>query len=57
LTGEEIKRVMRGEPPSADDDDEGTPEAAKPSLAAIPKTKPKPTRGAGDGGLEPEPST
>ncbi len=57
LTGEEIKRVMRGEPPSADDDDDGTPEAAKPSLAAIPKTKPKPSRGAGDGGLEPEPST
>ena len=57
LTGDEIKRVMRGEPPSADDDDDGTPEAAKPSLAAIPKTKPKSSRGAGDGGLEPEPST
>ncbi|PKQ13353.1 MAG: cell division protein FtsH [Alphaproteobacteria bacterium HGW-Alphaproteobacteria-1] len=57
LTGEEIKRVMRGDPPMADDGDGGTPEAVKPSLAAIPKTKPKSSRGAGDGGLEPEPST
>jgi cell division protease FtsH len=57
LTGEEIKRVMRGDPPMADDDDGGTPEVVKPSLAAIPKTKPKSSRGAGDGGLEPEPST
>jgi cell division protease FtsH len=57
LTGEEIKRVMRGDPPMADDDDGGTPEEVKPSLAAIPKTKPKSSRGAGDGGLEPEPST
>ena len=57
LTGEEIRRVMRGDPPEADDDEGGTPEAVKPSLIAIPKTKPRPARGAGDGGLEPEPST
>ncbi|WP_297776499.1 ATP-dependent zinc metalloprotease FtsH [uncultured Roseovarius sp.] len=57
LTGEEIKRVMRGEPPAADDDDDGTAEAMKPSVTAIPKTKPKSTPGTGDGGLEPEPST
>ncbi|MBC7132944.1 MAG: ATP-dependent metallopeptidase FtsH/Yme1/Tma family protein [Roseovarius sp.] len=59
LTGEEIRRVMRGDPPEADDDtDGGAAEAAKPSLAAIPRTKPRSARGPGDGGgLEPEPST
>ena len=57
LTGEEIQRVMRGEPPEADDDDSGTPEASEtPSLTAIPKTKPKPSPGLGEGGPEPEPS-
>ena len=57
LTGEEINRVIRGEPPEAGDDDGGAAEAAKPSVTAIPKTKPKSSPGAGDGGLEPEPST
>ncbi len=54
LTGEEIERVMKGEPPHSDDDagDDGT----APSLTSIPKTKPKPTR-KGGGGMEPEPST
>ncbi|WP_371226147.1 ATP-dependent zinc metalloprotease FtsH [Roseovarius sp. 2305UL8-3] len=57
LTGEEIQRVMRGEPPEEDDDESGTPEAAeKPSLTAIPKTKPKSSPGLGEGGPEPEPS-
>ena len=60
LTGEEIQRVIRGEPPHSDDDD-GAAAARedKPSLTAIPKTKPKPARkptDGGDGGLEPEPS-
>ena len=56
LTGEEIKRVLRGEPPAADDDDiDGSAESSKPSVTAIPKTKPKSS--PGDGGLEPEPST
>ncbi|KGM89702.1 membrane protease FtsH catalytic subunit [Roseovarius mucosus DSM 17069] len=55
LTGDEIKRVMRGEPPMSSDDDDGNAEATKPSVTAIPKTKPKST--PGDGGLEPEPST
>ncbi len=56
LTGEEIERVIRGEPPE-DEDDSGTPEKSEtPSLTAIPKTKPKP-RDSGDGALEPEPST
>ena len=55
LTGDEIKRVMRGEPPQAGDDDNGAPEKEeKPSLTAIPKTKP---RGKSDGGMEPEPSS
>jgi cell division protease FtsH len=54
LTGDEIKRVMRGEPPTSEDDDSGSGVADdKPSLTAIPKTKPK-TKPSGD--LEPEPS-
>ena len=57
LTGEEIERVMRGDPPEADDDEGGAPEADdKPSLTAIPKTKPKSSPGLGEGGPEPEPS-
>ncbi len=55
LTGEEIVRVVRGEPPSSDDDDGDTAgDEIKPSVTAIPKTKPKSSPG---GGLEPEPST
>jgi cell division protease FtsH len=57
LTGEEISRVIRGEPPEAGDGDGGAAEAAKPSVTAIPKTKPKSSPGSGKGGLEPEPST
>ncbi|GAA4222112.1 ATP-dependent zinc metalloprotease FtsH [Sagittula sp. NFXS13] len=54
LTGEEIKRVMRGDPPQSGDDDSGSGVVdEKPSLTAIPKTKPK-AKPAGD--LEPEPS-
>ncbi|WP_299929589.1 ATP-dependent zinc metalloprotease FtsH [uncultured Pelagimonas sp.] len=56
LTGEEIQRVMRGEPPHADDDDHGgSAEAEKPSLTAIPKTKSK-AKPSGDGDMEPEPN-
>ncbi len=54
LTGEEIKRVMNGEPPHTDDDDGGSGEKDMPSVTAIPKTKKKPKS---DSGLEPEPST
>ena len=58
LTGEEIERVIRGEPPEADDDDGNAPqEDEAPSVTAIPKTKPKSSPGSGKGGLEPEPST
>ena len=58
LTGEEIERVIRGDPPESDDSAGGTPEAEKkPSLTAVPKTKPKPSPGFGGGsGPEPEPS-
>ncbi|SDI66641.1 ATP-dependent zinc metalloprotease FtsH [Lutimaribacter saemankumensis] len=54
LTGEEIQRVMRGEPPqSGADEDEPEDKGNAPSVTAIPKTKPKakPT-----GGMEPEPT-
>ena len=53
LTGDEIKRVMKGDPPFSDDDGKDDGGAAAPSVTAIPKTKPKakPT-----GPMEPEPS-
>ncbi|MEM9580770.1 MAG: cell division protein FtsH, partial [Pseudomonadota bacterium] len=54
LTGDEIKRVMKGEPPQSDKGEDDTPDqGSAPSVTAIPKTKPrsKPT-----GGMEPEPS-
>jgi cell division protease FtsH len=55
LTGEEIKRVMKGDPPQVDEDDDDTPdEGNAPSVTAIPKTKPRSS--STDGGLEPEPS-
>ena len=57
LTGEEIKRVMAGEPPHVDEDDVGggAGTEAEPSVAAIPKTKPR-KKPKGEGGLEPEPT-
>ncbi|WP_323785631.1 ATP-dependent zinc metalloprotease FtsH [Thalassovita sp.] len=55
LTGEEIKRVMKGEPPHMGEDDDTPDEGNAPSVTAIPKTKPKP-KPKGDGGMEPEPS-
>ena len=58
LTGDEIKRVMNGEPPHKDDDEEGGEEAGTPSVTAIPKAKPKKSEGGehGNGDMEPEPS-
>ncbi|MGR3501723.1 ATP-dependent zinc metalloprotease FtsH [Pseudaestuariivita sp.] len=54
LTGDEIKRVMRGEPPQAEKDDEDEkPSGNAPSVTAIPKTKPR-SKPLGD--MEPEPS-
>ena len=56
LTGEEIRRVIRGEPPHVDPDEDDTPDAGSaPSVTAIPKTKPK-SRPSSDPGLEPEPT-
>jgi len=58
LTGEEIERVIRGEPPEDDSSDAGnSPQTAEtPSVTAIPKTKPKSDPDLGKGGPEPEPS-
>ena len=53
LTGDEIKRVMRGEPVHReDDDDDGTPADDTTSVTSIPKAPKKPK---GDGGMEPQP--
>ncbi|PHQ99331.1 MAG: cell division protein FtsH [Marinosulfonomonas sp.] len=59
LTGDEIKRVMKGEPPQVDDDeDDASDKGNAPSVTAIPKTKPKrkPKRKPKpkDDGMEPE---
>ena len=55
LTGDEIKRVINGEPPHLDDDEDDTPsEGSAPSVTAIPKTKPK--KSPPEGGMEPEPT-
>ena len=56
LTGDEIKRVMKGEPPFSGDDDASGDAPEKPSITAIPKTKPKSKPRSDDGGLEPEPT-
>ena len=58
LTGEEIGRVMRGEPPQSGPDADDTPDdGAASSVTAIPKTKKaKKKPAAKDGGMEPEPS-
>jgi cell division protease FtsH len=50
LTGEEIQRVMRGEPPLKGDDDDSSPNSG--SVSSIPKAAKKPK---GDGGMEPQP--
>ena len=53
LTGEEIKKVMNGDPPFSDDEDKDGGSASAPSVTAIPKTKPK---AKPSGTMEPEPS-
>jgi len=52
LTGDEIKKVIAGEP--LDRNDDGSPtDSGPPSITSVPKTKkPKPD----DGGLEPQPT-
>lgn len=54
LTGDEIKRVMKGEPPQAGDDEDGGEDEGNASVTAIPKAKPK--KSPPEGGLEPEPT-
>ncbi len=61
LTGEEIKRVMNGEPPvpPAEEEDKSD-DGSAPSVTGIPKAKAKAKKkppSADDGGMEPEPST
>jgi cell division protease FtsH len=51
LTGDEIKRVMKGEPPHSDDTPDADDGNATQSVTAIPKTKPK-----AKGGIAPETS-
>ncbi len=59
LTGNEITRVIAGEPLNrGDDDEDDKPDTGgTASVTAIPKTKPRKKPGSGDGGLEPEPTT
>ncbi|WP_264212717.1 ATP-dependent zinc metalloprotease FtsH [Leisingera thetidis] len=54
LTGDEIKRVMNGEPPQADDGEDGGEDEGNASVTAIPKAKPK--KSPPEGGMEPEPT-
>ncbi len=54
LTGDEIKRVMNGEPPNAGDDEDDDADQGNASVTAIPKAKPKKSPPEGD--MEPEPS-
>ena len=57
LTGDEIKRVMKGDPPQAGSDDDGSDSSgAGASITAIPKTKSR-IKPVDDSGLEPEPTT
>lgn len=58
LTGDEIKRVMKGEPPH-DKDDDSDEDQGSSSVTAIPKAKPKKpsSDGGTDSGLEPEPTS
>jgi cell division protease FtsH len=57
LTGEEIKRVIAGLPPTPDADEDDTPDSGNtPSVTAIPKAKGKARKDPPAGDLEPEPS-
>lgn len=56
LTGEEIRRVMRGEPPHKGEDEDASDDSGSGSVLAVPKTKPRAKPTGGDGGMEPEPT-
>ncbi|WP_420005419.1 ATP-dependent zinc metalloprotease FtsH [Arenibacterium sp. LLYu02] len=53
LTGDEIKRVMKGEPPQSGSGSDDEADSGSASITAIPKAKPKKSS---DGGMEPEPT-
>ena len=55
LTGNEITRVIAGEPLNRGDDADDTPSQSGTSVSAIPKTKPKKPKKP-DAGLAPEPT-
>ncbi|WP_300516198.1 ATP-dependent zinc metalloprotease FtsH [Aliiroseovarius sp.] len=55
LTGEEIQRVMRGEPPHKGEDEDKPDEGGNASVLAVPKTKPR-AKPTGEAGMEPEPT-
>ncbi|MEM6696535.1 MAG: ATP-dependent zinc metalloprotease FtsH [Pseudomonadota bacterium] len=56
LTGDEILKVIAGEPLNRGDDEDDTPDqGGTTSITAIPKTKPR-SKPSDDGGLEPEPT-
>lgn len=52
LTGDELKKIMAGEPLGGPDDDAGNDQGGISAIASIPKKKPK----APKSGMEPEPS-
>jgi len=56
LTGDDIKKVVKGIALSSDDEDDSPDQGSAPSVTAIPKTKPRPKRKP-KGGLEPEPAS
>ena len=57
LTGDQIKRVMRGDPPEAEDGEDDSDDAGNaPSVTMIPKTKPKAKPSGDAGDMAPEPT-
>ncbi|MBQ65687.1 MAG: cell division protein FtsH [Marinovum sp.] len=57
LTGDQIKRVMRGDPPEAEDGEDDSDDAGNaPSVTMIPKTKPKSKPSDDTGDMAPEPT-
>ncbi|MCK0142362.1 ATP-dependent zinc metalloprotease FtsH [Aliiroseovarius sp. F20344] len=57
LTGAELERVMKGESPHAPEDEDDGNDGNAPSVAAIPKTKPRKKPSDDGGEMEPEPTS
>jgi cell division protease FtsH len=55
LTGDEIKKIIAGQPLDGGDAGGAPSGGAAPSVLTVPRTKPRSTPG-GTGGMEPEPS-